>query len=298
MVSKFLTFFLILIILIFSILILRNTFSTEYFSKNPFSIVIPPAQHIRRKKKIALLHLSTPNIQEYARHSVKNISAYAEKHDYGLIVYDKIIFPDVPPCWNKICAILHNLNQYEWIIWIDADAIITNFDTTLESIITPHQDYDLLVCLDIYWQVQCINSGVMMVKNTQWTKQLFTKVWKNPAPHELNDQNVLFQEIVNEMHPKANSPLFWTDYCDKIQHPKVKIFPETLFNTHIRNFQKGHFVLHLMGLSTEVRVDVMRQFNTQLGIDDYHKRDCYDVLRRPVRAERIFPLEKKCLGQH
>ena len=35
-------------------------------------------------------------------------------------------------------------------------------------------DVDLIACLDIYKVKECINSGVMIIKNTSWSNNLFS----------------------------------------------------------------------------------------------------------------------------
>ena len=58
---------------------------------------------------------------------------------------------------------------------------------------------DLFLCLDIYYHKECVNSGVMIIKNTPWAFNLFKKVWNSELPHAHNDQNVLFYEIIKEV---------------------------------------------------------------------------------------------------
>ena len=136
----------------------------------------------------------------------------------------------------------------------------------------------------------------MIIKNTNWSYNLFLKVWNSPIPHQHNDQNVIFSEIIKELYPKSNPDLKYTNYCTKISHPNVQISSENAFNTHILNYNKGDFIIHLMGASTDARINIMRQINTVLKLDNYEKNDCISIINSLNNADRIQKVEDICLG--
>lgn len=256
---------------------------------------IEPQVKFNLNAQIAIVYFYTPNIFSYAKHSLLNILSYAEKHNYAVIVYDKPFNDNVFMCWNKIASIIENLNNYKYLIWIDADAIIVNFDKKFEYFIDKYAGYDLYLCEDIVLQKECINSGVMIIKNTPWTNSFFNRVWTSSIPHEHNDQNVIFYEIVKDLYPQSKPQLKFSSYCGKISHPKIKILPENAFNTHILNYNNGDFIIHLMGSKENVRIDIMRQINSKLGLDNYNKKDCIDIIKLNNNSDRIYDLEKTCL---
>lgn len=231
-------------------------------------------------KKIAIVYFYTENILNFAQHSIHNIKHYCSIHNYAFIVYNKPLNNDVKLCWNKIAVILNHLNQYKYIIWIDADAIIVQHNITFEEIIKKYQDIDLLLCSDIFFKKECINSGVMIIKNTEWSYQLFKKVWNNNKFEKgHNDQRVLLYEITKELYPESEPTLIFNQFCmlGKI-HPKVMIFKENYFNTNILRYRSGDFILHLMGTNNFDRVFIMRQINTKLGLDDFKNLDCINLI--------------------
>ena len=184
---------------------------------------------------IVFVYLYTPNIYEYCQHSIKNLVTYVNKYNYGLIVYDKIFDNNVYPCWNKIAAIIKNLSKYKYIVWFDADAIINNFDVKIESFINKYPNAHLLICNDINIKKECVNSGIMIIKNSQWSFNLFKKIWESGFAHEHNDQNVIFYEIVKEMFPNSNPSLKYSEFCFNNIHPNVVILSENDFNSNIQN---------------------------------------------------------------
>lgn len=245
---------------------------------------------------IILISLHTPNIYNYASHSVKNLLAYVKKCNYGLIIYDKIFNSNVYPCWNKIPAILKNLSKCKYLVWIDADAIICNFSIPIEKFIKKDPNYDLYICTDIYIQTECVNSGVMIIKNSPWSFNLFEKVWESKIEHLHNDQNVIWLEITKEIHPYLPIKLKCPKYCLNLTHPKVKVLPENDFNSNIFNYKPNDFILHLMGAKTCSRINIMRQINTKLGLDDYSEKDCVNILKQNKNKNRRRLINKICLN--
>lgn len=48
--------------------------------------------------------------------------------------WDVIHLPDErPPSWSKILAVQNHLPEYTWILWMDADSIITNMQVKVAS---------------------------------------------------------------------------------------------------------------------------------------------------------------------
>jgi hypothetical protein len=136
------------------------------------------------------------------------------------------------------------------------------------------------MCFDCIKDKECVNSGVMIIANTPWSFNLFSKTWNNPTPHRHNDQNILYMEILKESHPEVIPKIKYPELCDSNIHSKVFIFPENKFNSHITNYLLGDFVIHLMGLDTVSRVNIMRQINTKLGLDNYENNDCVKIIEQ------------------
>jgi hypothetical protein len=52
--------------------------------------------------------------------------AYAERHDYDLVLRTRVPDDDRPIPWAKVPLLLELLESYELVVWIDADAIIVD----------------------------------------------------------------------------------------------------------------------------------------------------------------------------
>jgi hypothetical protein len=276
---------------------------------------LPPFQTpeivLRPNSNIVFVYVYTPNIQEYAQHSIRNITHYTNLHGYGFVVFNKPFLSSLPGCWNKVAAILQLLYSsysFEYLVWVDADAVVTNPHISIESIIYSKdisnnisnniskdnskdnsKDTNLWICRDIN-EGHCVNSGVMIMKKTEWAKTLFGNVWISSLPKEHNDQNVLLCEILKEHS--------FTD-CDSVNHPHVQILPETTFNSNIYHYYPKQFILHLMGTSMETRINIMRQINSMLGIDNYPMDECGKLLtleESPITSLPNEDITKICLS--
>jgi hypothetical protein len=293
----------LLIILIIVLFIIYNNKSPEQFNTDKINFLINLKNNftpliINPGNKIAFIFLHTPNIYPYTEHTIKNLKLYIQKYNYTLIIYNNILDDNVAPCWNKVLAILLNIKDYDYVVWFDADAIITNHDKTIESIIEKEPDKDLYLCYDINKNKHCINSGVMIIANTDWTYNLFLNTWYNDIPHDHNDQNVLFIEIIKDSNIIMD-PDEYSSYCITNLHPKIAFYESNYFNTNIFDYKKNDFILHLMGINMNSRISIMRQINTLLGFDDYHKTICIDflnILDSPFSHLKAQYVHETCLS--
>ena len=300
---------ILILILIIIIILDRNKIIYENFQEYKYPIKeVKPDLIINENSDICFIFFYTKNIEDYAKHSLHNVKNYCNKHGYALQSFSEKFNDEVYPCWNKVCSILKLLPKYKYIVWIDCDAIIVNFDKKIEHFINKDPSKDIYMCHDIDINKECINSGVLIIKNTDWTNKLFKKVWNSETPHTHNDQNVLLDEIIKDIFPNdellkhkvminlnTDEKLFkYKNYCHKELHPKVAIFPENDFNTHIFNYKDGDFIIHLMGTGTNSRINIMRQINTKLGIDNYHDNKCIELIKQDNCHDRIRKTRKTC----
>jgi hypothetical protein len=207
---------------------------------------------------IVLVTLSTPDIALYAAKSEVNKIRYCRKHGYGCAIYKDVLDANRPASWSKILALkeVFAAGKCDWCFWIDADAIITNSEIRLETIID--EEYDLIVSQDI----NGINFGVFLIKNTPGARQFLDAVYAqtqhihNPIVENAAVREVIAKELAPmcavkvESQRRFNSCLYGLYY-----YPP---YPEG-------DFQRGDFVLHLPAASGEVRNALFTAFGKILG---------------------------------
>lgn len=305
---------IIILILILIILIILNFNKIIYENFEEFKYPIKdvkPDLVINENADICFIFFYTKNIEDYAKHSLHNVKNYCQKYGYALQSFSEKFNDEVSPCWNKVCSIIKLLPKYRYVVWIDCDAIIINFDKKIEDFINRDPSKDIYMCHDISINKECINSGVLIIKNTEWTNELFKKVWNSDTYHGHNDQNVLLDEIIMDAFPNdelleykeildstSGEKIFkYKKYCNKDLHNKVGLYPENDFNTHIFNYKDGDFIIHLMGTGTNSRINIMRQINTKLGIDNYEDDKCVQLIKQEQCEDRIRKTRKTCYSE-
>jgi len=98
------------------------------------------------------------------------VQAYASKHGYGFVCYRSLFNPQQPASWNKLMAVCSQMDDCDWIMWLDADIVLMRQDIKLEEIVNTFSwNKPLLISLD-KWGV-CF--GAFLVKNCAWSKALF-----------------------------------------------------------------------------------------------------------------------------
>ena len=121
---------------------------------------------------VCVLSFATEDISFYAKKIFKSNKSYAEKHGYDWREYWEALDKSRPPAWNKILYILKALEKgYDWVFWIDADAIIMNDSIKLTKFID--DEYDFILCKDAFsW-----NTGAWFVKNSEKAKELLEQTY-------------------------------------------------------------------------------------------------------------------------
>ena len=87
-------------------------------------------------------------------------------------------------------------------------------------------------------------------------------------------------------------------FCFTLTHPKVKILEENAFNTNIQSYNPGDFILHLMGATKESRINIMRQVNTQLGLDSYTSKECLNTINNYFGLDRVAKIRSICFDSN
>lgn len=211
---------------------------------------IEPQVQTKGSKKIALMALATPNMREMTNVSYANHKHYAKKFDYSYFTYFDSMVDINFVTWNKVFALKKHLQEYDYLIWIDADAIITNMNISIESIIEKQPNKSLYVCDDIGgWR---LNTGVMIWKNTEWSQNIIEK-WTKMEKLKHN-QGAEQQQLIHLLRKEDNNCSNW------------HVFNRHEFNTHPKEHKGGDFILHMMGLSGHERIKTFKYWNSQLKV--------------------------------
>lgn len=182
-----------------------------------------------------------------ARLSAENKRKYALKHGYSFVARStefaqQLIRGDRKPVWGKLDVIEKVLPKYDWIFWLDMDAVIMNQNTTIESLLTKFEneyeggkkafdeEIDFIVAKP--HGDPMINAGVFLFRNTPWSMNYLRKV------QGMTDYYM--------KHPSYEQLAMWM----LMQEPGFKERSLLLdgdnhtFNTFPNRYHTGDFVVH------------------------------------------------------
>ena len=199
--------------------------------------------------KICIVMLYTPNISSYSKITEQINRKYCNKWQYDFKLYDTLI-PNKWATWSKLDAIKKTLlnYNYDYIFWIDSDAFFNNQNIQLENFITT---YDMYICDDLPNNLpgqHCIvNTGTMLIKNTKYMQDFFN-IWLNyDGPYNYkpyHEQTILDYMIKNNIFNCKN---------------KIKIHKANIFNSIIYKFNNDDFIIHMMGMDEQSRINIANQ---------------------------------------
>ena len=73
-------------------------------------------------EKIGVFMWFDDNIKKYAENNYKINKIYCEKYNYQIIKSNSKLLVNKKPNWERIPLLLKYLDEFDYLIWIDADA--------------------------------------------------------------------------------------------------------------------------------------------------------------------------------
>lgn len=190
------------------------------------------------------------------------VDEYAEKKVFQLGLY-----------WQKIAALQEAMDEmrdgkrrYEWVLWLDADAIFTNFDTKLEDIIREHAgdianpDIFFLASREPY---MLINAGVLLFHNDSASRLMLKSIsdafpwyFRQMLPEQQAIQDYIAGFLVRTSPNDFRiTPNMQRHYDPDLTIPGTKILTQRALNSFYRGWwpwassdkevwQPGDFIAH------------------------------------------------------
>ena len=220
--------------------------------------------YIGPRFSLSILTRITPEIYSYAAYSYMIQAYYAEINHYIQLP----LFPDSSNedyiLHRKLVPILELLEEgnsqidSDYIVWIDADAIILQTNYRLEQVCAQYPLAHLIISEDVS---SIANSGVMIFRNSQWSID-FIKLWLSYREKYGTDQlgfESAYYYCMNDNKRSSNKN-------------KIKIVPAHILNSDapaMTTHTQSHPVLHLAMESKEYRGRVMSHLAQQV-CDNVH----------------------------
>lgn len=192
----------------------------------------------------------------------QNKKPYCEYHGYYLFAKTNNFSAGKSVYFDKIrycLEVLENNPTIKWIWWLDCDAVITNFKTTIEE--WCNDNFDFIVTLDRY----ALNNGSYFLKNSTIAKQFLrdilaleqqhlTSQWPDQQPMiDLIAEHEHYQKMT-EFHSQRDFNSYDYDFYHK-DHGNTHDWD--LFGNN-GNWQEGDFVCHYPGVKYESKLELAK----------------------------------------
>jgi hypothetical protein len=206
-------------------------------------------------KKRAVLMYCTPNLfDKWARHTLYLNRKYAERNGYDFVLKSEPYDESVTHAWQKIPAMIELLDKgYDFVMYIDTDAVFNKHNITIESIIEKYPG-DILICSDETNSAGLYktNGGAVIAKNTEKAKYLLNEWWA---------LRYHYKEFAFEQWAISD---IYENKVPNVDNSMISVAPDTEFNStygDILNYANNLdtasppdiFVLHFMSMDDDMR---------------------------------------------
>ena len=209
--------------------------------------------------------------KEVVKYATLSKEKYCEKHKYTFINggeenYNKS--RDIR--WSKIKLLIQCLNEYpdcDYIVWIDADTLITNDTIKLKDLIIEYmENKTFMMCRDNGF---LINTGVWFIKNNIYALNMLHKIYDHPD---------VDQFILTDFHEQGSYTFLYDRNINNLQNNSIILTThyQYLFNCSYCFYKNGYFLVHYLGMKpdalkskSEFMYPFQRDDETE---EDYNKR--------------------------
>ncbi|KAL0045273.1 hypothetical protein WJX82_002436 [Trebouxia sp. C0006] len=166
-----------------------------------------------------------------------NRAAYSERHGYRYCEFNSRPDPTRGASWNKIAASLLVVHCSQYVLALDSDAVIVNYNLGIRDIFQEHgKSKDILFSKD-YGGNSIINAGSMLIKRSKWSVWFLQHLYNEHRVWQQGGQKGQEQGAINQF---AEEHSFHFS-----QH--TGIVPYEVFNNHRLRYEPGTFVAHYAG---------------------------------------------------
>lgn len=161
---------------------------------------------------------------------------YYDKYNFDFFYEEKVLTSERHPAWSKILLLERELEKdYDYVVWIDDDIIIMNYDIDFRDIIRRYEPENIMVDDNNNLGKWNINTGMIVCKNDVRTKEMLREVWDN-AKREHYFGGVWENDTMNEMRE---------DYT---------IIPHRTIQSFSSYYKEGEFSIHFAGVPMKERM--------------------------------------------
>lgn len=207
--------------------------------------------------KVCLLMFYDKNIKEYADNNYKINELYCKKYNIDIKKSDIVYYKKRTLHWEKLPLILKNIDNYDYIIYIDSDAFFYKDSPNIKDLIKSYSEEIFIFSMDLKNKVNdniAINTGFFIIKNCIYSKKFLNKWAFDDEVYNIatkkkwwNDQNgLLYLYNNNFKNIKRRSKLL-----------EFNVMQNFKFTPNEKN---KPYICHLAGRSKKKRIKISEEY--------------------------------------
>lgn len=205
--------------------------------------------------KIGVVMFYDDKIKIYGDINHKINKKYCEKYNLTLIVSNKKKYTDRHSAWERLPLLLDNISNFDYIIWIDADAFFYYDANNITDIINDNLNTNFIFSKDLSINNN-INSGIMIIKNTDYSIK-FLKKWAYDEELYKKFENHYWWDQAALIYLMSKNVLNINQNSIELEYGVLQHF---LKNDKLI----GTYVYHLAGTSEEIRYKTSQDYLNNL----------------------------------
>jgi len=214
------------------------------------------------KGPAVICSLATGRHRQMLAETAPCLLAYARRHGWDAVISCELLEPDRPASWSKIKLASDLIGKYNFVFWVDADAVIVDLDRDILEEAQDDGDFWLArhgpkADLGVTW----LNAGVFVARSSQFTRDLLDAIWRSERliDHNWWENAALLDVLGYSLEPPFQR-LRSSDWQERIKELDVRWnsvpgfceSPSPALNHHARS-DHGDFDVRLEGLAKDRR---------------------------------------------
>lgn len=201
---------------------------------------------------------------------IQSQEEHAKRHGYTRITDETVFVPERDATWSKIPLIQKYIQNYDYIMWIDGDVLITNQDRKIEEFISLMDPSKFLF---IGRDFQGLNAGVFIIKNCPLAIDFLNDAWKRD-----DMARTLFHEQTAMTHLLATPK--YRGQAQILPHSFINIMNAYDYRMDPKvHWLPGDFCIHFAGIKDPT---------TRLALQEFYLRSASNDERGTEHINKYF----------
>lgn len=224
--------------------------------------------------KICVLMWYDDNINNYADKCYEINKKYCDKYGFDIIKSNKRFYKNREPHYERFPLIFNNLEKYDYVIWIDGDAHFYLDSPDISKLIERYSNYNFILSGDLHdkniknqsinrKKSSIINSGVIIVKNSEYSKKVINHWMTSDELLERGDEYYKLDQGIIRLYRAENINNFQKNsivlqYGVIQRFSAKKYYPRLLLFLGLLLYKP--YIIHYAAESSKTRLKVINKY--------------------------------------